>query len=113
MTGLTSGAITGVLDRLERVGFARRARDLQDRRKILVSALPAVAGEVAPLFAPMNRAAQAALSAYRDEELEIVLDFLIRAREAGLAAMAELHALSAQPKRGRRRNPTAHTARKV
>lgn len=89
-TGLTTGAITGVIDRLERAGFARRARDAVDRRKVLVRALPAVAERVAPLFEPMQRAAMAALSSYREEELALLLDFLNRAREAALAAMAEL-----------------------
>src|SRR4030081_3058399 len=41
-TGLTTGAITGVIDRLERAGFARRESDGNDRRKVLVRALPAV-----------------------------------------------------------------------
>src|SRR5580693_2437800 len=35
-TGLTSGAITTALDRLERAGYARRADDPSDRRRVLV-----------------------------------------------------------------------------
>src|SRR5580700_8824106 len=38
LTGLTTGAITGVIDRLERAGLARRSRDVADRRKVLVEA---------------------------------------------------------------------------
>lgn len=34
--GLTSGAITGVLDRLEKLGFARRVADPRDRRRVIV-----------------------------------------------------------------------------
>jgi DNA-binding MarR family transcriptional regulator len=41
-TGLTTGAITGVIDRLDRAGFAKREHDAADRRKVLVRALPAV-----------------------------------------------------------------------
>src|SRR4051812_40866811 len=37
-TGLTTGAITGIVDRLERAGFARRAPNPTDRRSILVHA---------------------------------------------------------------------------
>src|ERR1700733_11041636 len=44
-TGLTTGAITGVIDRLERAGFVRREADSADRRKVLVRALPKVAEE--------------------------------------------------------------------
>lgn len=36
LSGLTSGAITGVLDRLERAGYAKRVRDPNDRRRVLV-----------------------------------------------------------------------------
>jgi DNA-binding MarR family transcriptional regulator len=93
VTGLTTGAITGVIDRLERVGLARRERDLNDRRKILVRVLPAVGERVAPLFEPMERTAMAVLSTYRDDELALLLDFLTRARDAALTAMSELRAL--------------------
>jgi DNA-binding MarR family transcriptional regulator len=93
VTGLTTGAITGVIDRLERVGLARRERDPDDRRKILVRVMPAVGQRVAPLFEPMERTAMAVLSSYRDDELALLLDFLTRARDAALNAMSELRAL--------------------
>jgi DNA-binding MarR family transcriptional regulator len=93
VTGLTTGAITGVIDRLERVGLARRERDADDRRKILVRALPAVGQRVGPLFEPMERTAMAVLSSYRDDELALLLDFLIRARDGALTALSELRAL--------------------
>jgi DNA-binding MarR family transcriptional regulator len=93
LTGLTTGAITGIIDRLERAGFARRERDADDRRKILVRALPAVAERLAPLFAPMERAAMAVLSKYRDDELALFLDFLTAARSAALSAMSRLRTL--------------------
>ena len=109
-TGLTTGAITGVIDRLERLGFARREHDANDRRRILVRALPAVEERIAPLFAPMERSAMAALADYRDEELGLLLNFLRRAREAALAAMAELQNLTtseAQPVSKARCTPEA------
>jgi DNA-binding MarR family transcriptional regulator len=93
LTGLTSGAVTGIIDRLERAGLARRERDADDRRKILVRALPAVTERLAPLFAPMERAAMAVLSKYRDDELALVLDFLIAARGAALSALSRLRTL--------------------
>jgi DNA-binding MarR family transcriptional regulator len=102
LTGLTTGAITGVIDRLERVGLARRARDAHDRRKTLVRALPAVAERVAPLFEPMERSAMAVLSRYGDEELVLLLDFVTRARDAALAAMSELRTLAPARPKGKR-----------
>src|SRR5262245_4409010 len=38
-TGLTTGAITGVIDRLEKAGFVRRIRDADDRRRVIVEPL--------------------------------------------------------------------------
>ena len=89
-TGLTTGAITGVIDRLEQTGFARREPDANDRRKVLVRATDAVAARIAPLFAPMERAALAALSQYRERELALLIEFLSRLGDAARAAMAEL-----------------------
>jgi DNA-binding MarR family transcriptional regulator len=105
LTGLTTGAITGVIDRLEREGLARREHDAHDRRKTLVRALPAVMERVAPLFAPMERSAMAVLAKYRDEELALLLSFLNGTRDAALAAMAELRALPEAPSRGGRGKP--------
>src|SRR6187399_25304 len=40
LTGLSTGAVTGVIDRLERAGLVRRVRDTEDRRKVLVEIIP-------------------------------------------------------------------------
>jgi DNA-binding MarR family transcriptional regulator len=103
-TGLTTGAITGVIDRLERAGFARREPDPGDRRKVVVRATESVAEHIAPLFEPMARAMLLALGPYSDGELALLLDFFARARAAIPAAMSELRALPA-PKPGPRRKP--------
>lgn len=93
-TGLTTGAITGVIDRLERAGYVRREADPKDRRKVMVRALAAVASRVAPLFAPMERAQLAALRKYSDSELTVLLEFFRRAHEGAIAATAELEAMA-------------------
>jgi len=89
-TGLTTGAITGVIDRLESAGVARRENDPTDRRKVLVRAQPAVEERIAPLFEPMARAAWSVMAAYDDGQLALVLDFLNRAYLAGSEATAAL-----------------------
>ncbi len=91
-TGLTTGAITGLIDRLERAGFAAREPDPADRRKVLVRALPAVVQSTGPLFQPMAKATAAALAAYNDQDLAFALDFLTRINAAAKAAMAVLRA---------------------
>src|SRR5262245_58998907 len=105
LTGLTTGAITGVIDRLERIGLARREGDPDDRRKTVVRALPAVQERVGPLFEPMERMAMAVLSRYGDDELALLLDFLTRARDAAVAAMADLRALPEPRSKPKARKP--------
>ena len=92
-TGLTSGAITGVVDRLVRAGFASRERDAADRRKVFVRALPAGLARARPLFEPMRQRMEAALNAYSDAELEFLLHFLDRSLAAARAAIDELRAM--------------------
>lgn len=94
-SGLTTGAITGVIDRLERAGFARREADPSDRRKVLVRATPEAVARAAPIFAPLARATQAVLEGYTDAELELLLGFLEKSREASLAVLTELRQGSA------------------
>jgi DNA-binding MarR family transcriptional regulator len=92
-TRLTTGAITGMVDRLEKAGFARRERDPNDRRKVLVRLTPTALEGAAPYFAPMERATRSALAGYSDGDLALLQDFLVRSREAAAAAMAELQSL--------------------
>jgi DNA-binding MarR family transcriptional regulator len=88
--GLTSGAITGVIDRLERAGLARRERSREDRRKVIVRLTPAVERRVVPLFLPMEKAAMTALADYDEKELLLLLEFFRRAGSAATTALSEL-----------------------
>jgi DNA-binding MarR family transcriptional regulator len=89
-TGLTTGAITGVIDRLERSGFARREPDPNDRRKVVVRALPAVFERIVPLYQPMAHASRAALDGYDDETLSMLLSFLRNIHRAAVDATDQL-----------------------
>jgi DNA-binding MarR family transcriptional regulator len=83
-TGLTSGAITGVIDRLEGADLVRRARDPKDRRKVMVCPTLGALKSVPHLFEPLHNAMTAMWSRYSDAELELILDFLTRVREVML-----------------------------
>ncbi|AMN40216.1 MarR family transcriptional regulator [Rhodoplanes sp. Z2-YC6860] len=89
-TGLTTGAITGVIDRLEQAGFARRERDADDRRKVLVKFQPGAERRIMPLFKPIERASMEVLAGLSDKELALMLDVMTRLSDAANAAMAEL-----------------------
>ncbi len=80
LSGLTTGAITGVVDRLERAGYVRRERHPTDRRSVIVRPLKltAIKEKVAPIFASLGRAMKAVNRRYTKSELAVIEDFLER-----------------------------------
>lgn len=84
-TGLTTGAVTRLIDRLAADGWVVRRGDPADRRRVLVEQTAAARKRSGPYFAPMARAAGEVLASYSDKELELIFRFLERMREMGLA----------------------------
>jgi DNA-binding MarR family transcriptional regulator len=83
-SGLTGGAITGVIDRLEKVGFARRVVDPSDRRRVLVEVTPAFYKATESIWGPVAADWQTALSKhFTKDELERIFDFLRITNEVG------------------------------
>lgn len=80
-TGLTTGAMTAVLDRLERARFVRRRSDPLDRRKVLVEVQPRAIDALRPLYAPLAAAMARLHAAYDDRQLGLIVDYLSRALE--------------------------------
>ena len=77
-SGLTTGAITGVIDRLEKAGLAKRVADPKDRRRVLVELQEEnVIKVVVPLFNKISRDTRAMLGAYQDNELKVIQKFLV------------------------------------
>lgn len=75
--GLTSGAITGVIDRLERAGYARRERDPEDRRRVAVAVTPAFYEAAGGIWGPVKQDWDAALAGgFTGEQLDVVIDVL-------------------------------------
>ena len=78
LTGLTSGAVTRVIDRLEQSGYVRRVPDPADRRRVIVEP---VAEKVAAIQATLDRVGAAGseeISRYTDAQLSFITDFLTR-----------------------------------
>jgi DNA-binding MarR family transcriptional regulator len=93
-TGLTTGAVTGVIDRLERAGFARRVSDPEDRRRVKVEVTPKFYARAAKIWAPMAAEWQSSLSSrFTTEELERVIEFLRATNELGRRHMERLRRL--------------------
>lgn len=80
-TGLTTGAMTTALDRLERLGYARRVRDSQDRRRVLVEVTPRANAGAAQFYAEHTAMAERLYHRYTTDELELLLRFVREGRE--------------------------------
>ena len=90
-TGLTSGAVTGLIDRLERLGLVERAADPADRRKVLVRVREDRIGPIAQLYAPLEKSMQSLLAGYSKEQLKVLIDFSERSGELLLARVSDLN----------------------
>ena len=77
-TGLTTGSMTAMLDRLEKVNFIHRKPNPDDRRGILVEINPYYQSLAGPLVAGVQKAHHDLLDSYSEEELAIIADFLTR-----------------------------------
>src|SRR5262249_18309203 len=71
LTGLTTGAIPGLVDRMEKAGFVRRERDEQDRRKVYIAIVPEALGKVARFYEPLQKAVTKDWEGYTDTELKL------------------------------------------
>jgi len=89
-TGLTTGAITGLIDRLEKARFARRERDDRDRRKVFVRALPRVETDIMPLYASLQSRMHALMDELSDQDIDRLLAFFSASRDALLSEIAAM-----------------------
>src|SRR5262249_7092242 len=90
-TGLTSGAVTGLIDRLERLGLVERIDDPHHRRKVLVRGREDRIAPLSALFSPLEKPMHGLLDGYNRDELRVLLEFFERAGEVMLARIAELN----------------------
>lgn len=81
LTDLTTGAVTGLIDRLERAGFAARVPHPKDRRVVRIEANPERRAEIDALFAPVIAAMTALNDEFSSEELGTIARYLGRVTE--------------------------------
>lgn len=99
-TGLTTGAVTHILDRLEKRRFIARGRDPQDRRKVLIRVRTETLEPLNPLYEEAGRAFMALAEEYNDKELAAISDYMRKAcvtSEKELAKIVARSRGSAQP----------------
>ncbi|MEX0735709.1 MAG: MarR family transcriptional regulator [Steroidobacteraceae bacterium] len=103
-SNLTTGAITGVVDRLEKAGYVRRVADPIDRRRLLVELLTAKAtADFKPVFEGLRRSMYELLDQYTVEQLELLQVFLEKSSDVLDREAARLRAADAQSQPRRRK----------
>jgi DNA-binding MarR family transcriptional regulator len=90
-TGLTTGAITGVIDRLEKAGFVRRAKDKADRRRVVIEpVVERIEKEIAPLFKSIASLMGDLCDHYSTQQLAIIRDFIARVHQGAYKQIQRL-----------------------
>jgi len=112
VTGLTTGAITGVVDRLEKAGMVRRERDPDDRRKVFIATVPENVARVGRFYENMQKGMVKLWETYSDAELRLLVGFATKGYETMLAATEELKSMVDAPKKTQTRKPEQKPAGK-
>jgi DNA-binding MarR family transcriptional regulator len=83
LTGLTTAAVTGIIDRLEEAGYVRRTNDPKDRRRTIVEPVrnKKLEKKLELIFTPFHEKMHKLLSSYSASELGFLLDVLTKSIE--------------------------------
>jgi DNA-binding MarR family transcriptional regulator len=92
LSGLTSGAVTGVLDRLETAGYVERRPDPADRRSVTVAPVESRVAELEAARAPIDRELRSLLAKHEPGERDAIVEFLAAANAAVGTAATRLRA---------------------
>jgi DNA-binding MarR family transcriptional regulator len=89
----TGGAITAVVDRLEKAGYVLRSRDPDDRRKVIIEPVRDKVAALGAYFEPIGRSVMTRFATYTDEQLEFLLDSARSNNEAMPDVIKQVQAL--------------------
>lgn len=94
--GLTTGAITGLVDRLERADFVKRERDSEDRRRVYIKPIEIAERnqKVRELYTPIAEALRTLIAQYTPEQTQLLIDLHKQLNEATEKAISELRKTS-------------------
>jgi DNA-binding MarR family transcriptional regulator len=97
--GITSGAVTGVVDRLEKAGFARRIADPADRRRVTIEVTPEFYKQAEPIWGPLAADWQGdLLDRFNKADLERIIEFLEQSGKIGRRHLARLSDETVSPR---------------
>lgn len=75
-TGLSTGTITALIDRLEKIGYARREKDPKDRRRVIIVPTYEKKDEIKTSYESLNERMLQLAANYSDDECQLINDFL-------------------------------------
>jgi DNA-binding MarR family transcriptional regulator len=83
LTSLTTGAVTGIIDRLEKAGYVRRVNDPKDRRRTIIELTrnKKLQRKLEDIFTPLSMRMHKVLSSYSDNELAFLFNVLTKSLE--------------------------------
>jgi DNA-binding MarR family transcriptional regulator len=90
LMGLTTGAVTRLIDRLEQSGYVRRVPDPADRRRVIVEVVPEKVEAVQSMLASLGSAGSDEIGRYTEAQLELIGDFLTRMADVTRAEASRL-----------------------
>lgn len=112
LTSLTTGAITAVVDRLEKAGFVRREADPTDRRRVIVHPVIERLTEIGQLFGDLSARIDELAADYSQAELDVIIDFMNRTCDVLHAAAIHLREpVNAETPRKKLATPEADTSK--
>jgi len=95
MMGLTTGAITGVINRMEKAGYVRRERDPNDGRRVVIQPMLEELERVgAGFFGSQGRELEDLISDYDDRDLAVILDLMRKSNAVTRDQIARVRASS-------------------
>ncbi|MFE4196690.1 MarR family winged helix-turn-helix transcriptional regulator [Paenarthrobacter sp. NPDC056912] len=107
-SGLAPASVTGLMQRLESKGVARRVRHDGDKRKVLIELVGDQVAAAMPYFVDFMGGLAGLLEGYSDDELRVIADFSAKAARIQQDAAVRLDAASGGNKHddgGRAPNP--------
>lgn len=76
ITGLSTGSVTALIDRLEQAGFVRREKDPNDRRRVMIVPVKENHKEIKEYYASINKDMEELCAKYTEEDLWLIIDFI-------------------------------------
>lgn len=90
-TGLTTGAVTRMIDRLVKSGHVTRVHDESDRRRVIIDLVPERGAEIAPLYADIAKSWSKLMEQYSTDEIAFIADLFAKMHTMNLDVLTRLH----------------------